>query len=57
MINCDKISFVIPVYNNAASIEEIVNLTQTAIAEKQCKAEIIFVNDGSTDNSWEQISL
>jgi len=49
------ISFVIPLYNESESIitlgEEIISICQ----EHNFLAEIIFVNDGSTDNSWVKI--
>lgn len=45
-------SFVIPVYNEAASLRELhaqINTTVTSLGKPH---EIIFVNDGSTDDSW-----
>jgi len=55
MIETSKISFVIPVYNNPDCLEEIVTLALKAVSDERCFAEIIFVNDGSTDQSWNTI--
>lgn len=55
MIETSKISFVIPVYNNPDCLEEIVTLALNAVSDERCFAEIIFVNDGSTDQSWNSI--
>jgi len=50
------ISVVIPLYNENESIiplgEEIVSICQ----KHNFKAEVIFVNDGSTDQSWSKIN-
>ena len=49
------ISVIIPLYNESKSIitlgEEIVSVCQ----QNNFLAEIIFVNDGSTDDSWSKI--
>lgn len=52
-VNRFKVSFVIPVYNVELYLDETVQslLVQTIGFEKNC--EIIFVNDGSTDESEE----
>ena len=55
MIETSKISFVIPVYNNPDCLEEIVTLALKAVSDELCFAEIIFINDGSTDQSWNSI--
>jgi polyisoprenyl-phosphate glycosyltransferase len=51
------ISFSIPVYNNAGSLAEthkrISSLFQSKLAEYAY--EIIFINDGSKDTSWDEI--
>ena len=50
------ISIVIPVYNNADMIEELVDrLYKTVQQAKFRKFEIIFVNDGSNDKSIERM--
>ncbi len=45
------ISFVIPVYNNAATLPQLTKLLQQVTATLGEKHEIIFVNDASTDHS------
>lgn len=55
MIETNTISFVIPVYNNPDCLEEIVAMALNAVSDEHCFAEIIFVNDGSTDQSWNSI--
>lgn len=46
-----KVSVVLPGFNEAASIPELLKRTSQAIKENNYQGEIIFVNDGSTDNS------
>jgi polyisoprenyl-phosphate glycosyltransferase len=48
----NSLSFVIPVYNNAKSIGELFDRLQNALTEITEKYEIIFIDDGSVDNSW-----
>lgn len=45
------ISFVIPVYNEEDNLEELTQRIQDATAPLNKKAEIVFIDDGSTDNS------
>ena len=55
-MNSNKISIVIPVYNEGKNIEILYKSLITILyKEKQNNYEIIFVNDGSKDNSWEII--
>ncbi|WP_080904632.1 glycosyltransferase family 2 protein [Parabacteroides sp. Marseille-P3160] len=49
------ISVVIPLYNEAESLPELYAWIKRVMDEHQFSYEIIFVNDGSTDNSWEVI--
>ncbi len=55
MTDVSKISFVVPVYNNSACLADIVNLAIEATKKELVFPEIIFVNDGSTDDSYEVI--
>ena len=49
------LSIVIPVYNEAESLESLHNeLSQTAAAHGY-ELDVVFVDDGSTDNSWRVI--
>ncbi len=45
-------SFVIPVYNEAASLGELHAQIRSTVASLAKAYEIIFVDDGSTDDSW-----
>ena len=49
------ISVVIPLYNEAESLPELEAWIERVMKEHNFSYEIIFVNDGSTDNSWEVI--
>lgn len=49
------ISVVIPLYNEAESLPELHAWIERVMKEHNFSYEIIFVNDGSTDNSWEVI--
>lgn len=49
------ISVVIPLYNEAESLPELYAWIDRVMKEHQFSYEVIFVNDGSTDNSWEVI--
>lgn len=49
------ISVVIPLYNEAESLPELYAWIDRVMKEHKFSYEIIFVNDGSTDNSWEVI--
>ena len=49
------ISVIIPLYNEDESLPELHNWIQCVMNANQYSYEIIFVNDGSTDRSWEVI--
>ena len=49
------ISVVVPLYNEAESLPELCAWIERVMAENDFTYEVIFVNDGSTDNSWEVI--
>lgn len=48
-------SVIIPVYNSEASIGQLVDRLQPVLNRYNCEYELIFVNDGSHDNSWQTI--
>ncbi|MBP5170620.1 MAG: glycosyltransferase family 2 protein [Bacteroidales bacterium] len=50
------ISIVIPLYNEAESLNDLFEWIQRVMTEQQLSYEVIFVNDGSTDASWQVIS-
>ena len=49
------ISLVIPLYNEDESIKELYDWIVRVAKNNSLTYEIIFVNDGSTDNSWKVI--
>ncbi len=50
-----QISIVIPLYNEAESIPELAEWIKNVMEANQFSYEIIFVDDGSNDGSWEVI--
>ena len=50
------ISIVIPVYNEEESLPELCSWIERVVQENQLSYEILLVDDGSTDNSWEVIT-
>jgi undecaprenyl-phosphate 4-deoxy-4-formamido-L-arabinose transferase len=50
-----NISVVVPVYRGAGTLEELVNRLGAVLPSLASEYEIIFVNDGSPDHSWEVI--
>src|SRR5690606_20965537 len=50
-----QISVIIPVFNEEESLPELSQWIHRVMAEHGFSYEIIFVNDGSTDSSWEVI--
>lgn len=49
------ISVVIPLYNEAESLPELYDWIDRVMKANNFSYEVIFVNDGSSDNSWEII--
>ena len=50
------ISLVIPLYNEEDSLSELTTWIKKVCDSKNYKYEILLINDGSTDNSWNVIS-
>jgi len=50
-----SLSFVIPVFNEAESLRELHAQISAAATDLASETEIIFVDDGSTDGSWDEI--
>jgi glycosyltransferase involved in cell wall biosynthesis len=48
-----EISIVVPAYNEAESLPELCTWIDAVMLKNQLSYEIIVVDDGSTDNSWE----
>ena len=51
-----KLSVIIPAYNEEQNIDNISSVVSSLLENNNIKYEIIFVNDGSRDNTWEVIS-
>lgn len=49
------ISVIIPLYNEAESLPELSAWIERVMQQHGYSYEVIFINDGSTDNSWEII--
>ncbi|MCU1385409.1 MAG: glycosyltransferase [Acidobacteria bacterium] len=49
------ISLVLPVLNEAALIDELHRRLRTVVESLHISYEIIFINDGSTDGSWQAL--
>ncbi|MFZ9160551.1 MAG: glycosyltransferase family 2 protein, partial [Aquirufa sp.] len=48
-----QLSIVVPLYNEAESLPELCSWIDRVMKENSFSYEMIFVNDGSNDNSWE----
>lgn len=49
------ISVIIPLYNEEESLPELYNWIARVMKDNGYSYEVIFINDGSTDNSWKVI--
>ena len=49
------ISVVVPLYNEEESLPELYRWIEKVMKANGFSFEVIFVNDGSTDNSWQVI--
>ena len=50
-----NISVIIPLYNEAESLPVLQDWIERVMQENQYTYEILFINDGSSDNSWQVI--
>ncbi len=50
------ISVIVPLYNEDESLKELYEWIEHVMAENGFSYEVIFVNDGSTDRSWDVIT-
>lgn len=51
-----NISVIVPLFNEAESLPELYEWIERVMNENHFSYELIFVNDGSTDDSWQVIS-
>ena len=49
------ISVIVPLFNEAESLPLLYEWIARVMKENRFSYEVIFVNDGSTDNSWREI--
>jgi len=49
------LAVVVPVYNEAAGLEEFAGVVQQVLETLDFRWEVLFVDDGSTDESWDII--
>jgi glycosyltransferase involved in cell wall biosynthesis len=49
------ISVIVPLYNEDESLPELATWIERVMNENNFTYEIIFVNDGSRDNSWKVV--
>lgn len=49
------LSILVPVYNERASLQELLSQIATACDQARLEYEVLFVDDGSNDGSWELI--
>ena len=49
------ISVIVPLFNEAESLEELVSRTDKVMSEEGLSYEMIMVDDGSRDGSWEKV--
>lgn len=52
-----KLSIVIPVYQEGSHIRNSIGTIETVLIEQKIDYEFILVDDGSGDNTWEQLKL
>ncbi|MBD8490150.1 glycosyltransferase family 2 protein [Echinicola sp. CAU 1574] len=50
-----QVSIIIPVYNEEESLPELTEWISRVVVKNKLTYEVIFINDGSSDSSWEVI--
>jgi len=53
--NCPDITVIVPLYNEAESLPELEEWIRRVMETNNFDYEILFINDGSTDESWSVI--
>lgn len=51
------LSIVIPVYNEEESVQELAEWIDRVCTSRMLSYEVIFIDDGSSDSSWDRISM
>jgi glycosyltransferase involved in cell wall biosynthesis len=49
------ISVVIPLYNEGSHVRELLSDLKEALQQTECRFEVVLVDDGSPDDTWERI--
>ena len=49
------LSIIIPAFNEAQSIPQLYNLITDKLSEKLLSYEVIFIDDGSNDDTWKEM--
>lgn len=52
-----EISVVVPVFNSESTLAELVDRLEATMAHLASEFEVILVDDGSSDGSWQQLEL
>ena len=55
-MSANSISVVVPVYNSEEALLVLIRRIEPVLVSLTSSYELIFVNDGSEDNSWQQIN-
>ena len=50
-----NLSIIIPIYNESDSIVTLKKEIDFVVSKEKIKTELIFIDDGSTDDSWQTI--
>lgn len=54
-LNNQSVSIVVPLLNEEESLKELAGLLENVLGSMNCNYEVIFIDDGSTDKSFEKI--
>jgi undecaprenyl-phosphate 4-deoxy-4-formamido-L-arabinose transferase len=54
-MSVNSLSVVIPVYNSGAALPALIERLQPVLSVRAAQVEVLLVNDGSGDDSWEMI--
>ena len=49
------ISVVIPLFNEGSHLRELLSDLKSALQQTGCRFEVVLVDDGSVDDTWERI--
>src|SRR4051794_28569022 len=55
MVDANQLSVIIPVFNSAGGLPELLDRLTTVLPSCSARSEVILVDDGSRDESWPAI--